>query len=181
MKNLIFAAYEFAAYAHRNQVRKYTNEPYVNHCLEVATLVIPVAPFGFLHEMIAAAYLHDVVEDCEVPIRLIDSLFGSEVASLVSDLTDISKPSDGNRETRKNIDRIHTRSASPRAKTIKLADLISNTRTIVQYDPDFARVYLREKERLLDELTEGDASLFDMARTALLQGVLELKDKGLWK
>jgi (p)ppGpp synthase/HD superfamily hydrolase len=176
MTHIIDAAKAFAKYAHRNQVRKYTGENYFNHCKEVADLIWP---FG-TNEMVAAAYLHDTVEDCEVPIELIGDLFGHEVQSLVSDLTDVSKPSDGNRRTRKDIDLAHTAKASREAKIIKLADLISNTRSIVQYDPDFARVYLREKERLLEVLTEG-TELFEMASGILLQSILELREKGYWK
>lgn len=177
MTHIITQAAAFAKYAHRHQVRKYTGESYWNHCNEVAQIVGPVGTI----EMIAAAYLHDTIEDCEVDPWIIRALFGDKVCELVEDLSDVSKPSDGNRRTRKDIDLKHTAAASPEAKTIKLADLISNTMSIVQYDPDFARVYLREKERLLEVLTEGDPKLFDTARNLLLQSILELKEKGLWK
>ena len=175
-KNIIIQAAVFARYAHRNQVRKYTGEPYWNHCNEVAYIVWPHAT----NEMVAAAYLHDTMEDCEVDSDTIQTLFGDRVCSLVKDLTDVSKPSDGNRRIRKDIDLKHTAMASPEAKTIKLADLISNTRSIVQYDPNFARVYLHEKERLLEVLQEGDPKLFHTASNLLLQGILELKEKGFW-
>lgn len=177
MTHIITQAVAFAKYAHRHQVRKYSGEPYWNHCKEVADIVYMVGT----NEMVAAAYLHDTIEDCEVDALTIEVLFGTKVRSLVEDLTDVSKPSDGNRRTRKDIDLKHTAAASPEAKTIKLADLISNTKSIVQYDPDFARVYLREKERLLEVLTEGDPKLFDTASNLLLQSILELKEKGLWK
>jgi (p)ppGpp synthase/HD superfamily hydrolase len=131
--------------------------------------------------MVAAAYLHDTIEDCEVDADTIDVLFGEEVCALVKDLSDVSKPTDGNRRTRKDIDLAHTAKASPEAKTIKLADLISNTKSIVQYDPDFARVYLREKERLLEVLQDGHNLLFAEANYWLLQSILELKERGLWK
>ena len=52
---------------------------------------------------------------------------------------------------------------------MKLADLISNTLTIVEFDPDFARVYLAEKARLLEVLKEGNASLHAMASMLLVQ------------
>ena len=67
------------------------------------------------------------------------------MAELVDDLTDVSKPQDGNRATRKELDRQHTAKASPDAKTIKLADLISNSRSIMKDDPNFAKVYMKEK------------------------------------
>jgi hypothetical protein len=83
---------------------------------------------------------------------------------LVEQLTDVSRPEDGNRAKRKAIDRAHTAKASPEAKTIKLADLIDNTRSIVELDPGFAKIYLVEKVLLLEVLQEGDAGLWEMAR-----------------
>ena len=53
--------------------------------------------------------------------------------------------------------------ASPDAKTIKLADLISNSHSIVKDDPNFAKVYMKEKAALLEVLTEGNAELFRQA------------------
>ena len=57
--------------------------------------------------------------------------------------------------------------ASPAAKTIKLADLIDNTRSIVERDPKFAEVYMAEKTMLLEVLTEGAPELMAMARQAI--------------
>jgi (p)ppGpp synthase/HD superfamily hydrolase len=102
-----------------------------------------------------------------VTADLLHREFGEDVAALVLQVTDVSKPEDGNRRVRKNMDRQHIAKASPRAKTVKLADLISNSRSIVAHDPGFARVYLREKAALLDILHEGDASLMAEARAIL--------------
>jgi hypothetical protein len=82
----------------------------------------------------------------------------------VAALTDISRPNDGDRKIRKAIDRNHLAGASARAQTIKLADLIDNSRSIVERDPDFAKVYLAEKRELLAVLTEGDETLLNRAR-----------------
>jgi hypothetical protein len=70
---------------------------------------------------------------------------------------------DGNRAVRKAIDREHLAKASPAAKTIKLADLISNSRSILQHDPKFAAVYLAEKRLLLEVLKDGDPTLWSQA------------------
>lgn len=121
-------AMTFAKAAHSGQYRKYTNEPYICHPLAVAGLVFSVSNS---EELLSAAALHDVVEDTSVNIIDIALTFGHSVACLVADLTDISAPSDGNRSKRKGIDLMHTKEASPDAKTIKLADLIDNTKTIV--------------------------------------------------
>ena len=155
-----------AAHAGINQRRKYTGEPYINHPAAVVELVrsVPHTP-----EMIAAAWLHDVLEDTPAGLATIIIEFGAEVAILVNHLTDISQPSQGNRAARKAIDRAHTAKASPAAKTIKLADLIDNSRSIVAHDPGFCEVYIAEKALLLEVLREGDATLWAMAANLVNQ------------
>jgi (p)ppGpp synthase/HD superfamily hydrolase len=169
---LVSRAQAFATAAHAGQLRRYTNDRYITHCIAVAALVAtrPHTP-----EMIAAALLHDVVEDCGISIESLRAAFGNTVAALVSDLTDVSRPEDGNRATRKALDRVHTAKASPEAKTIKLADLIDNTRSIVEHDPGFARVYLEEKLALLEVLKEGDPVLWEMAKKLCDSAALDIK------
>ena len=154
---LIFAT---AAHAAVGQRRKYTNEPYIIHPMEVRQIVATVSQDP---AMLAAALLHDVVEDTAVELTLIRNLFGQEVADLVSWLTDISRPTDGNRAARKALDRAHIAQAPAAAQTIKCADLISNTRSIVQHDPKFARTYLPEKRELLRVLYRADPVLLEQA------------------
>ena len=150
-----------AAHAAVKQVRKYTFEPYIVHPAEVAGIVATVPHTDV---MLAAAWLHDTVEDTGVSIVDIQKEFGNEVASLVGWLTDVSKPEQGNRAVRKAIDREHTAMAPAAAQTVKLADLIANSRSILAHDPAFARVYLEEKRMLLEVLTRGDATLMAEAR-----------------
>lgn len=161
--NLVQKASVFATAAHAavGQVRKYTGEPYIVHPAEVVSIVesVPHTP-----AMLAAAWLHDVVEDTKVTRDIILNEFGLVVATLVDWLTDVSCPEDGNRERRKELDRLHIANAPDEAQTIKLADLISNTRSITAHDPNFAKVYLNEKRLLLEVLTRGDASLMAQAR-----------------
>jgi (p)ppGpp synthase/HD superfamily hydrolase len=109
--------------------------------------------------MVAAAWLHDVVEDTGCTYTDIHMAFGADIAALVGWLTDVSQPQDGNRAHRKAMDRAHTAEAPAEAQTIKLADLISNSRSIVAHDPAFARTYLAEKRLLLAVMTRGDAGL----------------------
>jgi hypothetical protein len=92
----------------------------------------------------------------------------------VGELTDVSRPSDGNRAFRKSLDCAHLAKASPRAKTIKLADLINNCRDICAQDPEFGRVYLIEMASLLEVLGEGDRTLFDTAIAAMHTGAKTL-------
>jgi (p)ppGpp synthase/HD superfamily hydrolase len=150
-----------AAHAAVGQLRKYTNEPYIVHPAEVVSIVrsVPHTP-----AMVAAAWLHDVVEDTGVTIETVRAEFGAEVADLVSWLTDVSRPEDGNRGHRKARDREHTAQAPAEAQTVKLADLISNTRSIMAHDPKFAVTYLEEKRALLAVMTRGDATLMEIAR-----------------
>lgn len=150
-----------AAHAAVKQVRKYTGEPYIVHPSEVASIVATVP---HTNEMLAAAYLHDTVEDTGVTIEDIRAEFGDAVVELVGWLTDVSKPADGNRAVRKAIDREHTAMAPADAATVKLADLISNSRSILAHDPTFAKVYLEEKRMLLEVLTRGDTTLMAEAR-----------------
>jgi len=151
---------KFATKAHGDQKRKYTGDPYIVHPIAVANIVKTVP---HTDEMIAAALLHDVVEDTPVTLQEIKDTFGSKVAELVDWLTDVSKPEDGNRKTRKAIDRDRLAKAPADAQTIKLADLINNTESIVANDPSFAKVYLLEKKDLLKVLTKGDKTLYNKA------------------
>jgi (p)ppGpp synthase/HD superfamily hydrolase len=138
-----------AAHAAVGQVRKYDGAPYIVHPQRVADTV---KQYGGTEQMIAAAYLHDVVEDTNVDMDTITGMFGSVVASLVKDLTDVSVASDGNREARKAIDRQHTADASADAQFIKCADIIDNAADIADNDPSFWKVYQREMSLLLDEM-----------------------------
>jgi (p)ppGpp synthase/HD superfamily hydrolase len=153
--------YAMAAHAAVGQKRKYTGEPYIVHPAEVAKIVAGVP--GSTPDMVAAAWLHDVVEDTGCTYTDIHMAFGADIAALVGWLTDVSKPEDGNRAVRKAMDREHTAAAPAEAQTIKLADLISNSRSIMAHDPEFARTYLAEKRALLEVMTRGDAGLRERA------------------
>ncbi len=157
-------AREFARIAHGSQVRRYVEIPYVTHVYEVAKWVSAVLKD---EDAIIAAILHDTVEDTSVTADDLERYFGPRVRSLVLEVTDVSKPSDGNRAVRKDLDRAHLAKASPEGKTIKLADMISNTRSISMYDPKFALTYLREKSETLPLLREGDPVLFEVCSKLL--------------
>jgi (p)ppGpp synthase/HD superfamily hydrolase len=169
--DLVEKAEAFAERAHAGQKRKYTGHDYTAHLSAVAAIVATVP---HTQEVIAAAFLHDTVEDTKTALADIQREFGAAVASLVEQLTDVSRPSDGNRAVRKALDREHLAAASPEAQTIKLADLLDNTASIVEHDPKFAAVYLPEKEALLAVLTKGDATLHARARAAITSGRAKL-------
>lgn len=157
MHPLIIRAMNFSWNAHRGQVRKYTGEPYFYHTQQVAYIVNDV---GGSVEAICAAYLHDTIEDTETTYEDILKEFGESIANLVEQLSDVSKPEDGNRAIRKEMDRVAYIGACDDAKTVKLADLISNTESITGHDRGFALTYMKEKEMLLPYLEGGNEVLY---------------------
>ncbi len=155
--DVIARARAFAAEAHEGQFRKYGGQPYIVHPIAVAETVASVTDDP---EVIAAALLHDTVEDTPATLTDIETHFGARVAALVSDLTDVSRREDGNRAARRAIDRAHTAAASPEAKTVKIADVLDNLRTIPKGDPGFGRIYVNESRLLWPCLREGNATLY---------------------
>lgn len=140
-----------AAHAAIGQKRKYSGDDYIVHPQRVAAIV---EKHGGTDEMIAAAWLHDTVEDTDVTPDLITKMFGVDVAGIVEGLTDVSLPSDGNRAKRKSIDRMHSASASTEAQFVKCADIIDNSWDIAENDLSFAKVYKSEVFLLLHAMTK---------------------------
>ena len=157
---LINKAKMLAGKAHEGQFRKYSGMPYIVHPIEVATIIQTVEHSD---EMIAAALLHDVVEDTDYSFEDIAKEVSQEVADLVKGLTDVSTPEDGNRAVRKAIDKDHLAEQNAEVQTIKLADVISNSKDIKANDPKFAKVYIEEMKALLKVLTKGDKTLYAKA------------------
>lgn len=160
MSDLVEKARVFATAAHSGigQVRKYTDEPYIYHPLCVVT-ILKMSVLGVTSEMLAAAWLHDVVEDTQITQELITDEFGNQIGDYVYGLTNKSNKFDGNRVERKAIDALFLAQQCAEVQTIKYADLIHNTASIVRYDPKFAKVYLPEKLSLLKAMTLGDKNL----------------------
>lgn len=159
--SIAFEAMMFAREVHKDQRRKYTNNPYVDHLAEVAGIVSTVITGEMdLNAIIAVAWLHDAVEDCGVTLQQIEDRFGFVVALGVSGLSDMET---GNRAERKAGSRARLAACSGWIQTIKCADLISNTSSIVMHDPKFAVTYLEEKRLLLAVLTKADPRLRKLA------------------
>jgi len=166
MTLLVTKARLFAANAHAavKQRRKYTYEPYIMHPYRVAA---QVATVPHTEEMLAAAWLHDTIEDTWVTLDDLKTEFGDTVATMVEWLTDV-RPTMGNRAARIEQNRLRIARAPAEVKTIKLADLLDNVSCIAQYDAQFAFTYLEEKYEVLKVLTEGDKTLFAKAQEAIL-------------
>jgi guanosine-3',5'-bis(diphosphate) 3'-pyrophosphohydrolase len=130
---LVEAAYEFALNAHRGQVRE-SGGPYLAHPMETAMIL---ADFKLDATTLAAALLHDVPEDCGVPLAEIKTKFGPEVSKLVDALTKLDKLSlrrseDSKRESQaQNLRKMLFAMAKDlRVVFIKLADRLHNMRTL---------------------------------------------------
>ncbi|MBR0945248.1 MULTISPECIES: HD domain-containing protein [Bradyrhizobium] len=172
MTELIIRAREFAREKHAAQKRDYTGAPYFVHLEEVAGMVERA---GLSEFAIAAAWLHDVVEDCSIPLFEVRERFGLAVAIMVRDLTSTPPMPGENRASRQEIDRARLANSGPETQGVKCADLISNTATIVKHDPGFAKRYLPEKRALLAVLTRAPAPLRDQAWASLLEAERELE------
>lgn len=172
------AAVAFAAAAHSGQTRKYTGAPYIIHPVEVMNIV-RYATTVHTPVMLAAAVLHDTVEDTHVTLGQINEMFGPQVTTLVHDLTDQFKDAEhGNRSQRKAKERARLSRTTANAQTIKVADMIANTNDIVAFDPGFARVYLAEKRELLAVLLRADPKLRKVAEAALAAATRTIAERG---
>ena len=134
--DLVASAYEMAASAHRGQRRKDDGSPYITHPVAVAGLLHDA---GFDDELIAAALLHDVVEDTDMASDEVSERFAERVAELVDALSE----DDGIRdyEERKREHREQVADAGKGAIAIYIADKLSNLR-------DMRKIYAEEGEAI---------------------------------
>jgi (p)ppGpp synthase/HD superfamily hydrolase len=158
MTALVYEAMQFARQVHKDQKRKYTNEPYAIHLGEVAGIVGAVVESP---QALATAWLHDAVEDQHVDLRVIAQRFGEQVAQGVEALSDVET---GNRQAREAASRRRLHAAAPWIQTIKVADIISNSVSIALHDPGYAPEYLAEKRAMLAVLDQSDARLLEIAK-----------------
>ena len=142
--DVVRRAFDFANKAHKN-VRRRSGEPYMLHPIAVAQIVVDDIGLGY--KSIAAALLHDVVEDTDYTVDDLRERFGDKVASLVDGLTKIKTVLDNEDKTHlsarslqaENFKRILlTLNDDPRVVLIKLADRLHNCRTI-EFMPEYKR------------------------------------------
>jgi (p)ppGpp synthase/HD superfamily hydrolase len=157
----ILAAAQFAAEKHAKQRRKgRAAEPYVNHLIEVAHLV-STALAEPDPNLVIAAFLHDTVEDVGVTGEELKERFGADVAGLVLEVTDDkSLPQD----ERKQLQVEHAPHLSVRAGAIKLADKISNLRSMIfsppaDWDDERIRDYFAWAKNVVSGLPEPNPVL----------------------
>lgn len=146
--------------AHKSikQTRKYTGEPYFNHCSRVAAIVEIYKPSRL--DLQVVAFGHDVIEDVfpkngEYSYEAIVINFGDFIGDRILDLTEVytkERYPSLNRAQRKQRELQRIRDIHVDSKFVKLADLIDNTDDITRNDPKFAVTYLKEKAALLSVL-----------------------------
>ena len=143
--DLLMKALSFAAYKHRHQSRKGVKPiPYINHPIAVADLIVRTGHVSD-PEIIAAALLHDTVEDTKTTPEELEAEFGPVISQMVAELTDDKKLEFAERK-RRQID--HAPSLSQRARIVKLADKTCNLRDVA-IDPP-AKWNLKRKQEYFD-------------------------------
>ncbi|AFZ21422.1 RelA/SpoT family protein [Allocoleopsis franciscana] len=149
--NLISRAFEFAYKLHEGQLRA-SGEPYIAHPVAVAGLL---RDLGGSSVMIAAGFLHDVVEDTDVTPEEIESRFGVEVRRLVEGVTKLSKFNFSSKTERQaeNFRRMFLAMAADiRVIVVKLADRLHNMRTLEHLNPQKQRSISQETREIFAPL-----------------------------
>lgn len=148
----LFDALSYAAEKHRNQHRKGAeSSPYINHPIEVARVLVKEG--GVEDDVtLAAAILHDTVEDAGATRKAIEERFGTAVSDLVMELTDDKSLE---KHMRKELQVRHAPRLSGPAKMIKIADKICNVRDILEkpprdWSPARKREYLEWSKRVVE-------------------------------
>lgn len=153
---LIAKAKEKATAAHEGQMRDWGGGPYIQHPARVAAIIAALP--GANEAMVAAAWLHDVVEDTDVPLAEIDRDFGDAVANLVMWMTNPEKLRTENRLTYKLRTFARLAEAPLQARQIKMCDRLDNVRD-TPAEPaaarSFGKTYARESRMLFESICFG--------------------------
>lgn len=173
----------FADNAHGDQKRKYADERYIEHPLRVMKIC---KNQGYPLPVLAAAILHDVVEDTDTTpteikeflLTVMNETEASSTLDLVIELTDVYTKHQYprlNRRGRKTREATRMENISAEAQTVKYADIIDNAREIVEHDPDFAPVFLRECLGLVKKMKKGNKELREEAVKVLEEEMERLR------
>lgn len=149
----LLSAIQFAAHKHQTQRRKDVDaSPYINHPIEVATILATRGGVTDLPTLIAAV-LHDTIEDTQTTPEELEARFGPEVRSLVLEVTDDKRLP---KLERKRLQIEHAPLRSPKAKLIKLGDKIANVRDVTHFPPgDWSLARRREYLDWTDQVVRG--------------------------
>lgn len=175
MDKILESIKEFADKAHGNQMRKYAPDRYIVHPVRVMEMC---KKYEDRIEILAAALLHDVVEDTPVTnveiVEFLQTLLpvskALEIAKLVEELTDIFTKSAFphlNRKHRKALEAERLQKVSASAQTIKYADIIDNCTDILIHDPGFGKKFQLEAKAIIRLAIKGNADLYQIAKAAV--------------
>lgn len=140
-------AYNIAQEKHAYQHRKFSNEPYFNHPSRVADIV---RRFTKDEELIAAAYLHDVIEDTKTSVKEIDAVFGEKIARIVKELTSVKKEQVLIGKADYLLKKMNQMTSD--ALLIKIADRLDNVSDFRFASEKFRNKYIKETYYILQNL-----------------------------
>lgn len=166
---MINEAIIFATNAHRNQVRKGNGTPYILHPLEAGIIVSHIK---FDEELITAAFLHDIVEDADVPIEAIEEKFGKRVAELVK-IESEDKSKSWRERKQHTIDHLKIEKDQD-VKIVTLGDKLSNIRAMY-------RDYSKIGDRLWERFNEKDKNMHRWYYTGLVEALESLYEYDAYK
>ena len=168
---IVLRAAAFAAHKHRDQRRKgVAATPYINHPIAVANVLASEA--GVTDPVIlAAALLHDTIEDTETSQPELVAEFGPAIGAVVAEVTDDKRLL---KAERKRLQIEHAAHISYEAKLVKMADKICNVRDMITAPPDWPierkRQYFEWAGRVVDQMRGTHAKLEALFDSALIQG-----------
>lgn len=150
------AALIFAKEKHKNQNRKVTNEPYVTHPISVAKILRENKKSHKIKELVAAAFLHDTLEDTNTTEHELEKLFGKLITSLVLELTTDEKEKEKIGKEKYLAEKMSDNSRmSNWALVIKLADRLDNVSDLKNADEKFRKRYTKETRHILETLEKN--------------------------
>lgn len=171
---MLTRAFHYACRCHAQQRRKgEAREPYVNHLADVARRVAE-ATGGADINLIAAALLHDCIEDVGVTHGDLVITFGEDVAALVVEVTDDKSLE---KAERKRLQVLNAAAKSDRAKILKLADKASNLRAIVASPPDWPVTRMLEYADWAEAVAGGLRGVNDTLEREFDAAVAALRDR----
>lgn len=167
MNETVKAVQDFAGKAHGEQMRHYTPDRYIVHPIQVMQLC---TEYTQDETMLAAALLHDVLEDTQVNkeamlcflLSVMEEDKAKRTLGLVIELTDVytkKKYPTWNRRKRKAMEASRIEQTSSEAQTIKYADILDNINELPK-DDEFSTVFLKECRSLLKRMNKGETPLY---------------------
>jgi len=147
-----------ATNAHLGQVRKYTNEPYINHPIRVSEWL---ATFHVGEQIEAAALCHDVIEDCDCAYEDLEAHVGVNVADIVLEVTNLNFVDGTPRHKKFWANLAKLMCASHQAQTLKCGDIYDNCKDVYELDPSYAVRYIAEKFILIRLFTRAQSNVLE--------------------